>query len=146
MGGNLPIQTGDLRLPWDRTMIWDAQKKIRIELIPVGFHLLKTWEIAVPLVDYKTLALNLGTPEERTTTQAIIKDLRVPVYDPRLIFARKCENVEQLLQVWGEERSQARDGRLSFLRSLYKVKPLILALPTSWGGGGPPLERHYEIP
>jgi hypothetical protein len=100
-----------------------------VALIPVGLNLLEKWEIAVPISDYNLLARDIGTDEERARTKELIHDLRVPVYDTRLIFARNCVAVEQLFEMWHKEQG---DERLSFLRCLYVVKPYVLALPSIW--------------
>jgi len=69
--------------------------------------------------------------EMRTYTQKVVRDLRVPLYDIRFMVMRRCENTRRLLEVWEGEGEYTR---LSFLRSLYRVKPLVLALPCTWTG------------
>jgi hypothetical protein len=108
-----------------RYLIWDMGAKLRHELILVGFDLLKNWQLAVPLLNYDTLAGNVGTPDEQAETKAIIHDLRVPVYDTRVIFARQCQETRRLFKLW--------DGsQLGFLRALYQARPIVNALPPSW--------------
>ncbi len=53
----------------------------------------------------------------------------MPVYDTRLMFIRRCHATRELVDEW-----VAEDGHrgLAFLRALYRVKPLVLALPTTW--------------
>ncbi len=99
------------------------------------FTWLKTWEIAAPLKAYSHLAKDEGTSEERDFTLQLIKDLRQPVYDSRAVWIRKCPASEQFLDAWREERDRCIcDGGcdLPFLRALWRVKPLILALPVSF--------------
>lgn len=132
----LAVERGDYpELRWARTIVWDATAAPGVQpgRFGAGLALLDTWEIAVPLVDYKTLAANLGSEEEREQTKKVIIDLRVPVYDTRLMFARKTPDTERLFAVW---RDEPGERRLAFLRSLWAVKPLLLALPCHWCEGG----------
>jgi hypothetical protein len=108
-----------------RYLIWDMGAKLNHDLILTGFSLLKGWQLAVPLLNYDTLAGNVGTPDEQAETKAIIHDLRVPVYDTRVIFARQCQETRRLFKLW--------DGsQLGFLRALYQARPIVNALPPRW--------------
>ena len=100
-------------------------------LLELNIYLDK-WDIACPLYNYDALALDEGTEEEREQTLDVIHDLRVLLYDTRLIFAKKCKQVDQLLTLWREDVNNGKNERLSFLRAIYIVKPLILALPSTW--------------
>lgn len=145
--GSEQTQTGGASsaIPYLYTMYWDTDLRLRRELIAAGMGVLAnplartSWQLAVPLCDYKTLAVHVGTEAERTQTQAVIRDLRVPVYDTRLMFVRRCEDTQALMNEWDIEREQWRGGddRLALARALYAVKPLILALPASWANGEP---------
>lgn len=131
----LPVQTAveiPVTLPYARTLIWDTRLMLRPELVAVGLQLLTTWELAVPLASYDTLTLQVGTDEARTHTQAMLHDLRVPLYDPRLVFVRRCRAGEQFMALWHGERAREDDERLALLRALYAVKPLLCPLPVSW--------------
>jgi len=121
-------------LPWAKTIIWDTGVILRTEMIPTGLGLLDTWEIAVPLWNKYELAIHEGDEGDRALTKAIVRDLRVPLYDTRLIYARECDEVKQLFVQWGEERQKGPSTRLAFLRAFYQVKPLMLALPITWMG------------
>ena len=121
-------------LPWAKTIIWDTGVILRTEMIPTGLGLLDTWQIAMPLWDNYSLAIHEGDEDDRAQTQAIVRDLRVPLYDTRLIFARQCDETKQLFAQWGIERQKGGSGRLAFLRAFYLVKPLMLALPITWTG------------
>ena len=129
------VSGGTPGVPWQRTLIWNPTCPLRTELLPIGFYLLETWQLAVPLCDYGILARDVGTEDDRERTASVVRDLRVPLYDTRLIFARKCDDVEGLLTEWtGKMDRIDSDARLAFLRALYKAKPFILALPISWTG------------
>lgn len=118
-------------LPFPRTLIWETSLKLRTGLLMVGFKLLDKWQVAAPLWDYNKLACHEGEEEDRAATAKIVRDLRVPLYDPRMVFLRRCKDTQRLLDLWNEERKDGSE-RLAFLRVLYTVKPTICALPTSW--------------
>lgn len=93
------------------------------------------WECAAPFRPYSELALNHGDEEERTLTHRLVIDLRQPVYDARVLFVRCCEGTDSLLAAWQEEQEHCRCERycgLPFLRAVWRVKPLLLALPAGW--------------
>jgi len=122
------VRAQEPRLEFARTLLWSGVS-FRGDLMPVGFSLLDTWEVAAPIFSYTTLARDVGTKEDRERTQAVIRDLRVPLYDVRFLFLKRCHATRRLLDAWGEESG---DRSLAFLRALYTVKPLVCALPTTW--------------
>ena len=124
----LGLVEGPPELRFARTLIWDTAIALRPELVPVGFGLLETWQVAVPLRDYDILAANLGTAEERKRTEDVIHDLRVMAYEPGILFVQDCEEAGVLLRRWEREGR----GDLAFLRALYQTKPMVLALPSVW--------------
>lgn len=117
---------------YPRTLWWDPAVPLRLELVPVGFNFLHHWHVAAPLYDYNTLAFQHGTIEERLATTAAIGDLRVPLYETRALFLRRCDETNALLAAWALEREGGGDERLAFQRALWTVKPLILPLPITW--------------
>ena len=130
----LVISTGAPAPIHERTIIWEPSANVRRDLIPVGLSLLDTWELAIPLWDYRILARDVGSEADRERTQAVVRDLRIPLYDNRLMFMRRAPDVERLCKLWAEERKDGGDVRLALLRSIYRVKPLVLALPVTWTG------------
>ena len=134
--GKLNVKYGDSSpwLPWEKTIVWDTGVILRTEMIPTGLGLLDTWQIAMPLWDKYSLAIHEGDEDDRERTKAVVRDLRVPLYDTRLIYARECDEVKQLFVQWGEERQKGQSTRLAFLRAFYQVKPFMLALPITWTG------------
>lgn len=122
----------DSCLPFPKTLWYDPAVRLRPDLIATGFELLETWELAAPLYSYQTLARDLGTDSERALTEGLIHDLRVPVYETRCLFLRRCRGTRDLMAAWGAEMGNGGDERLAFLRALYRVKPLVLALPVTW--------------
>lgn len=123
---------GDGLLRWSKTLIWDGLVPIRVELLPVGFGLLDTWQVACPLVSYETLACDLGEDGDKARTRAVVHDLRVPLYHPGMVFVKRCQDTEYLVDAWREERVGSGGRFHSFLRAVYRARPLILALPMSW--------------
>lgn len=109
-----------------RFLLWDMSAPLRHELIVTGLGLLTKWQLACPLLNYDTLAGNVGTEQERAATKAVIHDLRVPAYNPKVIFARQGEETRKLFSLWND------GGELSFLRALYQARALTMALPPSW--------------
>ena len=139
--GETDIRTVESERPmlaFPMTLLWKPQALLRHELLPVGFSLLRTWQVACPLWEYDTLASQVGGEDERERTKAVIRDLRVPLYDTNLIYVKRCGDTERLIDEWNAEMDGG-DDKLAFLRALYQVKPLILALPITWTGKkGPP--------
>jgi hypothetical protein len=84
--------------------------------------------------DYNELAATVGTDEDRAKVKAVIRDLRVPLYDTRLIFARKTETTIRLFKEYNTELSNGMDDKLAFLLALYRVKPFLLPVPLTWTG------------
>lgn len=127
--GEIPVADGEPRLEYERTLIWDARANLRLELLSAGLRMLDRWQIAAPLWSYTELAVDIGSQAERERTKAVIRELRVPVYDTRILFMRRCAESEEVLRLWKAEKG---DERLRFMRAVYEVKPLILALPVTW--------------
>ena len=109
--------------------------KFREEMLPISFDQLQKWEAAVPIESFDILAESIGTVEERKYTLEIIGDLRVPVYDVRQMYFRKCEATFALTEAWKAEIEKFPEPRLAFLRALYQNPLLILALPPTWREG-----------
>lgn len=132
-GDPIPTATEGPLLPWELTLIWDPATLLRKELLSTGFNFLSTWQVACPLMEYKTMASNTGGPDDKGRTSDLIGDLRVPVYDPRLIFVKRCGDTRKMIEVWEEERGFSPSSpHHAFLRAVYITKPLILALPPNW--------------
>ncbi len=118
-------------LKWDKTLFWDYATPVKVPLLAAGFQFLDRWQVVCPLWSYTALARDeQAGDQEREQTRLAIRDLRVPLYDTRLVFMRRCSETLFLLEMWEQEGP----GRLGFLRALYKAKPLTLALPPTWTG------------
>lgn len=131
--GELEIEA--VTRPWlayRRTLIYDPAVVIRPDLVSVGFALLEKWDVVVPLASYEQLACHVGDELEQDKTRAVVRDLRVPLYDTRLVFLRLCDETDRLITLWQDEVEDGANGAHAFLRALYTVKPLVLALPITW--------------
>lgn len=117
-------------ISYPNTFMWNGKEAIRPEHVASGFSLLDTWELVIPIWDYDKLARDVGSLKDREKTEAIIHDLRVPCYHPYAFFCRKCKAVEDVLAEWAN--STIQESKLALLTAIYQVKPLILALPTTW--------------
>ena len=99
-----------------------------------NFLLTQRWQQSS--IDSKPSSLKLacheGEQADRDATAEVMADLRVPLYSKDLVYVRQCERSEELVDRWKTERGGNGDWRHAFLRALYEVKPLILALPTTW--------------
>ena len=127
----------ELITPFDKTLFFTSGVKLPWDLLSVGYEFLEKWECAAPVWRYDTLAVDLATGEERERTQALLRDLRVPLYAHELLFVKDSPGGNALLEAWQEELAlfEGRgEPRLAFVRALYRVKPLFLALPRSWLG------------
>lgn len=132
MNLGLTVTVGEPRLTHERTLLWDGLAPLRIDLLGVGFGFLDRWHVAAPLDSYERLVADIGTPEEREQTVRVIRDGRVPAYDPRVVFIRRCFEGQSFLDAWLEIAPGGRDDRLQMIEALYVTRPLVLALPTSW--------------
>lgn len=127
----LPIQPGPVDTPYVYNAIWHTHVPLRPELLVIGFHLLNRWDIAVPLLSYDKMARDIGSEKDRKATEAVILDLRVPLYNTELIFVRGTGAGKVIMNAWRASLSEG-DERLAFLRALWAVKPRICALPDTW--------------
>jgi hypothetical protein len=106
---------------------------VRPDLFQAGFNLLARWQAAAPLWSYTELACHVGSEADREATKAVIRELRVPLYDTRVLFVRRCDDTRRLIELWLAECKRG-DARLAFLRAMYQVKPVLCALPAQWTG------------
>lgn len=116
-------------IAYERTLIVSPGVRVPWDMIDAGFHFLERWDAAAALWRYGELAADVGGPADRERTREIVRDLRVPLYAPELLFVRQSEDGQRLMEAWQEEGG---DMRLGFLRALYRVKPLFCALPRGW--------------
>jgi len=130
LGAGLQITDGEPRLEYRYTLIWTPSLAMPKQLLGAGFHLLERWQLVVPLWDYDELAVGAGSQADREVAKGILHDLRVPLYDTRLIFVKRAPDTRRLLELWREWGEEIDDERLAFLVALYQARPLVCALPT----------------
>ncbi len=128
----LAVTAGAPAIAYAQTLVVGPGVAVPWDLVGAGFDYLERWDAAAPLWRYGVLAQDVGTAAEREQTRLYTLDLRVPLYEPGLLFLRQNEAAQSLLNVWRVEGAGRADGRLAFLRALCMVKPLFLALPRSW--------------
>ena len=117
---------------WERPVFVSGEYQVPWALLPAGFHFLKRWDAAAPRWRYGVLATDVGTKGERQRTAKLTLDLRIPLYEPGLLFVRSTDAGRALLETWRAECRRGDDERLAFLRALHIVKPRFCALPRSW--------------
>ncbi len=115
------------------------------ELVEPGFRFVERWDAAAPLWRYGLLARDVGTMSERERTRAVIRDLRVPLYAPEILFLQPSDGARGLLAAWREEMGGSTEPKLAFLRALYSVKPRFLALPRGWLKEAAPAPEEPEL-
>lgn len=130
----LEFLQGSPELPYEKNLLWNMAVPLRPELVPAGMLILDTWQMAIPLADYKRLAVHTGTEDEREKTKQIVHDLRIPLYHPDMIFAKRCPETEKVIDLWWKDVMDGSNPELALLRAIYIVKPFILALPVTWIG------------
>ena len=119
-------------LPWDKTLFIADGTCVPWDLVKAGFEFLGQWDAAAPLWRYGAMANTVGTPADQKRTLAVTRDLRLMLYAHELLFVRKSEAGQALISTWLAECAGGGEPRLAFLRALYLVKPIFLALPRSW--------------
>lgn len=130
------LQNGDTPgLPFEKTLITSPGVRVPWDLLPAAWGFLDKWDAAVPLWRYDVTAASVGTAEEQEVTQAVIRDIRVLMHSTELLFVRRNEAGQALVDAWVAEMGRGEDGgepRLAFLRAVYQVKPRLCVLPVSW--------------
>jgi predicted O-methyltransferase YrrM len=118
--------------PWPQTLFVGAGVAVPWDLLPAGFGFLDRWDIAAPFTREVVLAQDVSTPEDRGRTEAIVRDLRMPLYEPGLLFVRRQGAGLGFLARWRVECEAGDDERLAFLRALFLEHPHLCALPRIW--------------
>jgi hypothetical protein len=133
------LQRGDAPgIIFDKTLITTPGTRVPWDLLPAAWRLLDKWDALIPLWRYDATAESAGTVGEREETRLIVRDIRVLLHATELLFVRRNEAGEALVESWVRECAPPDlpeggvDKRLAFLRALYRVKPRLCVLPTSW--------------
>lgn len=112
-----------------KVMVLDPTAAPESKLIGQGFKWLGRWDIIAPFRPYRELAADLVKGKtEREIAALKIGDLRVPVFDPRLIFIKTTPETRKLWEVY-QQHKKNWDARIAFLAAVWEIKPLIKPLP-----------------
>jgi len=126
-------------VPFRYTCIWRPDRTLTPQLLNYGFlRIVETedpsegWDLAAQLKSLNTMARDFGSDEEKEKTEKVIGDLRLPVYDSCLIWARRSEAAIRVIEAWAEELEKGADEYHAFLRALYSQKAALCTLPVDW--------------
>jgi hypothetical protein len=129
---SVTIDAGLFSLPFEKTLVVEPETRVPWDLLPAAWQFLERWDAAVPLWKYHILAQDAGSPSERQITREIVRDLRVMLHSCELLFVRRNETGQALMDTWQAELGRGEDKRLAFLRAIYQVKPRLCVLPVTW--------------
>lgn len=146
LADRLTLSYGEPAITQDYTIIWKPPLAIVPGAVEMGLIRLHSfedtdaepWEMVAMLASETEWANSFGSDEERTKTESAIGDLRIPVYDTRLLWVRKTERTEAVISRWAAELRQGADEQHAFLRALYAEHILMCTLPANW------LSKHRE--
>jgi hypothetical protein len=88
--------------------------------------------MAAPLLSKKTVAGEIGDKKDQHETRELIGSLRLPVYDPRVVWARKNDATEKTILEYRESVNQGVNRFHAFLRSIFNQRVLICTMPENW--------------
>jgi len=138
----LKIHWGRPKLVDDYTCIWWPTYPLgsKPEILNYGFMRViqdesedASWEMAAMLLSLDKNAGDFGSEEEKAKTKAVIGDLRMPMYDARIVWVRKTPATERVIDYWAKELEGGADINHSFLRALYSQGAMLCTLPANWG-------------
>jgi len=92
------------------------------------------WELAAALVSTSLLAETIGSLEEQQKTLKAVGDLRLPVYESRLVWVRQTPAALKVVEAWAAELAAGGDEYHSFLRALYQNSAWLCTIPGDWRG------------
>jgi hypothetical protein len=117
-------------------MIWSPTTPITPQQVLIGFSQViskkdgqLSWEMVARLARNR-LARDIGSEGERAKTEALIGDLRIPVYDTGVLWARRTPATEGFIKRWASAISAEEDRAHAFLRALYVEGILLCTLPS----------------
>jgi hypothetical protein len=134
------IESDAFDLPWERTALWDVRLPMTAEAIALGLIRVDgreeapAWEMAAMLAGHTQLARDIGSDEEQARTLAVLGDLRLPVYETGILWVRRTEATEEVIQLWRAEVEAGAEERHAFLRTIYTRRLLLNTLPADWIG------------
>jgi hypothetical protein len=135
LDAKLQVTCGVPDTTFNFTMIWEPSLPVTTRVVELGLSRCREseaegWEVLAILTNI--LAADVGDNEEQAKTKQMVKDLRTPVYEPRLLWIRRTSSTEKFVGLWADELASGADEHHALLRSLYQSKVTIRALPTNW--------------
>jgi len=131
----LEFSSGPIALPYQYTMLWHPTARVTPQQVLIGFsqiapqeHEQLSWEMVARLAGNK-LARDVGSKIEQAKTEALIGDLRIPVYDTRVLWVRRTKATTGLVSQWTKSMEAGEDEAHAFLRVLYVAGILLCTLP-----------------
>lgn len=113
-----------------QVVIIDGAVSLSSILLHQGFKWLDHWEVIVPFRPYHELAEDfVKGKSKKSVKQLNIGDLRVPVFDPKLIFMRTTPRAKRLWHTYNAMKQQGWDYRIAFLAAVWEHKPHLKPLP-----------------
>lgn len=138
-----PMTSADgFQSPYERTLYYTGAARIVWPLVERAFAFLDTWEVAIPLHRYQEIAACYGDEADRRRTREAIGEDRLLLYNPHVIFVRRCAATDALLAAFEDEPGSRHHA---LLRTIYQVKPLLLALPVEWAAPGRGMDDMIRI-
>lgn len=135
----LRVTYGPPQVPFKYTCIWRPDRQLTPQLLNYGYlRIVETedpnssWDMAAQLKSLTMLARDFGEEEEQDKTKKVIGDLRLPVYDSRLLWVRQTGASLRVIEAWAEELEKGADEYHAFLRALYSKRALLCTLPVDW--------------
>lgn len=126
-------------IPYDHTCIWRPDHAVSSQLMNYGFLRIaagnkppEAWQLAAGLLSVDKTAADVGSEGEKSKTLKVIGDLRLPVYDTGVIWARNCPAAQAVIEAWAAELESGADEYHAFLRALYTKRAMICTLPMDW--------------
>lgn len=117
-------------VPWPAALILATDVFVPWDLLDAGFGMLERWDMAAVLLPDR-LASGAGEVPQREIARHTLRDLRIPLYETGLVFARKSPVGEAVVTTWCEGISLL-GSPLALLCAIHRVKPRLCALPPSW--------------
>lgn len=113
-----------------RVAIIDGRVPLDTILLHQGFKWLDHWEIIAPFRPYGELAMDLVEGKTKKQVELLgLGDLRVPVFDPRLVFMRTNPRTEKVWKSYNALKEEGWNPRVAFLAAIWEHKPYVKPLP-----------------
>jgi len=140
LGASVPqVSYGPPALPYKYTLIWQPGAKVDPKMARYGFlrvlerpNSAVSWEVAASLVSLNLLANSVGNVGDQEKTLKLVGDLRLPVYESRLVWMRRCPAALKVVDAWVKELDAGAGEFHAFLRALYTNQALLCTIPSSW--------------